>query len=192
MLLFRHTALALVLPLLAATRPATAPVTQVVDKNHSEINFVADARLLSAHGFFGKWDADIKLDAANMEASSVAITIDASSVNTRVSMRDNHLKSDAFFDVAKYPNITFKSVSVKKTGENKLDITGELMMHGVTKRIVVPATMVFYDKGAGRFRGQFVVNRKEYGVSFDPPVNPIDDAIQVQWDMSIGEPKPAK
>jgi len=192
MLLFRHTALALVLPLLAATRPATAPVTQVVDKNHSEINFVADARLLSAHGFFGKWDADIKLDVANMDASSVAITIDASSVNTRVTMRDNHLRSDAFFDVAKYPTITFKSVSIKKMGENKLDITGELMMHGVTKRIVVPATMVFYDKGAGRFRGQFVVNRKEYGVSFDPSVNPIDDAIQVQWDMSIGEPKPAK
>jgi polyisoprenoid-binding protein YceI len=192
MLLLRNAALALVLPLVVAARPAAAPVTQVVDKNHSEINFVADARLLSAHGFFAKWDADIKLDVANMEASSVAITIDASSVNTRVTMRDNHLKSDAFFDVAKYPNITFKSVSVKKTGENKLDITGDLTIRSVTKRIVVPATMVFYDKGAGRFRGQFVVNRKEYGVSFDPPVNPIDDAIQVQWDMSIGEPKPAK
>jgi polyisoprenoid-binding protein YceI len=191
-MLLRHAVIAVVMPFLAATPPATTPVTQVVDKNHSEINFVADARLLSAHGFFAKWDADIKLDVANMDASSVSIIIDASSINTRVTMRDNHLKSDAFFDVAKYPNITFKSVSVKKTAENKFDITGDLTIRSVTKRIVVPASMVFYDKGAGRFRGQFTVNRKEYGVSFDPPVNPIDDAIQVQWDMSIGEPKPAK
>lgn len=181
---------ALILPVLMAARPALAPKPHVVDKNHSEINFVADARLLSAHGFFSKWDADIQLDAQNLEASTVAITIDASSVDTRVTMRDNHLKSDAFLDVAKYPNITFKSVSVKKTGENKLAITGDLTMRGVTKRIVVPATMVFYEKGAGRFRGEFKVNRMEYGVSFNPPVNPIEDEIAVQWDMSIKEPTP--
>jgi len=189
---FRLTAVALLAPALLAARPLATPVKQVVDKNHSEINFVADARLLSAHGFFAKWDADILLDATNMEASSVSITIDASSIDTRVTMRDNHLKSDSFFDVAKYPTITFKSVSVKKTGDNKLDIVGDLTMHGVTKRITVPASMVFYEKGAGRFRGQFSVNRKEYGVSYNPPVNPIEDAVQVQWDMSIGEPKPAK
>jgi len=187
----RLAAVALLVPIFAGARPL-APKPLVVDKNHSEINFVADARLLSAHGFFSKWDADIQLDAANMEASTVAISIDASSIDTRVAMRDNHLKSDAFFDVAKYPTITFKSVGVKKTGENKLDISGDLTLHGVTKRIVVPATMVFYEKGAGRFRGQFTINRKEFGVSFNPPVNPIDDAVLVQWDMSIKEPAPAK
>lgn len=187
----RIAAFALIVPVLMAARPAVAPKSHVVDKNHSEINFVADARLLSAHGFFSKWEADIQLDAQNLEASSVAITIDASSVDTRVTMRDNHLRSDAFLDVAKYPNITFKSISVKKTGENKLAITGDLTMRGVTKRIVVPATMVFYEKGAGRFRGEFKVNRMEYGVSFNPPVNPIEDEITVQWDMSIKEPTPA-
>ena len=107
-------------------------------------------------------------------------------------MRDNHLKSDSFIDVAKYPTLTFKSVGVKKTAENKLDITGDLTLHGVTKRIVVPASMVFYEKGAGRFRGSFSINRTEFGVSFNPPVNPIEDAVQVQWDMSIKEPAPAK
>ncbi len=187
----RISLLALVPALLAAT-PFAAPKTHVIDKAHSEINFVADARLLSAHGFFSKWDADIQLDAQNLEASTVSITIDASSIDTRVTMRDNHLKSPDFFDVAKYPTITFKSVSVKKIAENKLDITGDLTLHGVTKRIVVPASMVFYEKGAGRFRGSFSINRKEFGVSFNPPVNPIEDAVQVQWDMSIKEPAPAK
>ncbi len=176
---------------LSAQAAKSAAKPHVIDKNHSEINFVADSRLLSAHGFFGKWDADIQLDPQNIETSSVKLTIDASSVDTRVTMRDNHLRSDAFFDVAKYPNITFKSVGVKKTGDNKLDITGDLTIRNVTKRITVPATMVFYDKGAGRFRGAFTVNRMDYGVSFNPPVNPIENEVQVQWDISLKEPAPA-
>ena len=187
----RVAAFALILPVLMAARPAMAPKSQVIDKNHSEINFVADARLLSAHGFFAKWDADIQLDAQNLEASTVAIVIDASSINTRVTMRDNHLRSDAFLDVAKYPSITFKSVSVTKTGETKLAITGDLTMRGATKRIVVPASMVFYEKGAGRFRGEFKVNRMEYGVSYNSALNPIEDEITVQWDMSMKELTPA-
>ena len=190
----RVAAFALILPVLIAARPVMAPKSHVIDKNHSEINFVADARLLSAHGFFGKWDADIQLDAQNLEASTVAIVIDASSIDTRVTRRDNHLKSDAFLDVAKYPSITFKSVSVMKTGETKLAITGDLTMRGTTKRIVVPASMVFYEKGAGRFRGEFKVKRMEYGVSYNSALNPIEDEITVQWDMSIKEltPAPAK
>ena len=187
----RVAAFALILPVLMAARPVMAPKSQVIDKNHSEINFVADARLLSAHGFFAKWDADIQLDAQNLEASTVAIVIDASSINTRVTMRDNHLRSDAFLDVAKYPSITFKSVSVTKTGETKLTITGDLTMRGATKRIVVPASLVFYEKGAGRFRGEFKVNRMEYGVSYNSALNPIEDEITVQWDMSMKELTPA-
>jgi len=164
----------------------------VIDKAHTEINFVADSRLLSAHGFFEKWDADIQLDPSKLEASAVTITIDANSINTRVSMRDNHLRSDDFFAVAKNPNIVFKSVSVKQTAPTKLDITGDLSIRGVTKRIVVPASMVFYEKGAGRFRGQFSLLRKDYGVTYDSAVNPIENEVQVQWDFAIKEPAPAK
>lgn len=182
---------AVLLPMLLAARPFVDVKPHVIDKNHSQINFIADSRLLSAHGFFGKWDADVKLDATNWPASTVAITIDATTLNTRVDTRDNHLRSPDFFDVAKFPTITFKSVSVAKVAEGKLDITGDLTIRGVTKRIVVPATAVFYEKGAGRFRGQFVINRKDYGVAYDSVVNPIENEVQVQWDMAISEPKPA-
>ena len=192
MLHFRRTAALLVLPLVLAARPVAAQASHAIDKAHSEINFVADSRLLSAHGFFGKWDAVIQLDPTKLEASTVAITIDASTINTRVEMRDNHLRSDDFFAVAKHPTITFTSASVKQTAPNKLDITGDLTVRGVTRRIVVPASMVFYDKGAGRFRGQFAIMRKDYGVAYDSAVNPIENEVQVQWDFSIKEPAPAK
>ncbi len=187
----RFLAGAMLLPAMMAALPFVDVKPHVIDKAHSQINFVADSRLLSAHGFFAKWDADVKLDATNWSASAVAITIDATSLNTRVDMRDNHLRSPDFFDVAKFPTITFTSVSVTTVAEGKLDIAGDLTIRGVTKRIVVPATVVFYEKGAGRFRGQFAINRKDYGVAFDSPVNPIENEVQVQWDMAISEPKPA-
>ncbi|MCO4101435.1 MAG: YceI family protein [Gemmatimonas sp.] len=187
----RRLAATLVLPLLVAAHPLPEPKPHVIDKAHSEINFVADSRLLSAHGFFGKWDADVKLDATKWENSTVAITIDVASINTRVERRDGHLKSADFFDVEKHPNITFKSVSIKQTGPNKLDITGDLTVRGTTKRIVVPASTVFYEGGAGRFRGTFAINRRDYGVAYDSKVNPIQNEVQVQWDMALAEPKPA-
>lgn len=187
----RTLAAVVALPLVVAARPLPEAKPHVIDKAHSEINFVADSRMLSAHGFFGKWDADVKLDAAKWENSTVAITIDASSINTRVERRDGHLKSADFFDVEKHPNITFKSVSVKQTGANKLDITGDLTVRGTTKRITVPATMMFYEGGTGRFRGQFAINRLDYGVSYDSKLNPIQNEVQVQWDIALSEPKPA-
>ena len=180
------------LPLLAAARPLPEPKPHVIDKAHSEINFVADTRMLSAHGFFGKWDADVKLDATKYENSTVAITIDAASINTRVDMRDNHLRGPDFFDVAKYPTITFKSTGVKQTAANKLEISGDLTVKGVTKKIVVPASVMFYDKGVGRFRGTLTLLRKDFGVSYDPAVNPIENEVQVQWDIALKEPAPAK
>ena len=182
---------ALLLPLLMAARPFVDVKPHVIDKAHSQINFVADSRLLSAHGFFGKWDAEVSLDATNWSASTVSLTIDATSLSTRVDMRDNHLRGPDFFDVAKFPTIAFKSVSVTKVAEGKLDITGDLTIRGVTKRIIVPATAMFYDKGAGRFRGQFAIDRKDYGVAYDSSVNPIENEVQVQWDMALSEPKPA-
>lgn len=192
MFIARRLAAVLALPIVVAARPLPEAKPHVIDKAHSEINFVADSRMLSAHGFFGKWDADVKLDAARYENSTVAITIDAASINTRVDMRDNHLRSADFFDVAKYPTITFKSTGVKQTAANKLEITGDLTVKGVTKKIVVPASVMFYDKGVGRFRGTLTILRKDFGVSYDPAVNPIENEVQVQWDIALKEPAPAK
>jgi polyisoprenoid-binding protein YceI len=104
-------------------------------------------------------------------------------------MRDNHLRSDDFFGGRIHDHLHLGRV--KQTAPNKLDITGDPTVRGVTRRIV-PASMVFYDKGAGRFRGQFAIMRKDYGVAYDSAVNPIENEVQVQWDFSIKEPAPAK
>jgi polyisoprenoid-binding protein YceI len=179
---------------LMAARPFAdaAPTPHVIDKAHSQINFIADSRLISARGHFATWDAKIALDAANLATSTVSITINAASIDTRVERRDEHLKSADFFDVAKHPVITFTSTAVRPKAAGQLDIEGDLTIRGTTKRITVPASMVFYEAGVGRFRGEFVLKRSEYGVSYDSKVNPIKDDVTVQWDFAVQDPAAAK
>lgn len=81
--------------LLCASAAYAEKRVYVVDPAHSQINFVAEALLISAHGYFGKWEADINYDADAQENSTLVITIDAASINTRIERRDNHLRSAA-------------------------------------------------------------------------------------------------
>jgi polyisoprenoid-binding protein YceI len=161
-----------------------------IDRAHSEINFTASSRLLDAHGQFDKWEAEVAVDSANPERSTVRITIDAASINTRVSRRDDHLRSADFLDAAKYPTIVFESKSIARTAEKAGTITGDLTMHGVTKSITVPVTAVFYGAGRGRFRGTFALNRSEWGVVGQSRMNPIEDAVEVQFNFSLTDKKP--
>lgn len=171
----------------AARAQSTRPY--VVDRTHSEINFIAPSRLLDAHGTFDKWTADVQADPANIERSSVRLTIDPASINTRITRRDDHLRSPDFFDVAKYPQITFVSKSVRKSSDSSATIIGDLTMHGVTKQIAVPVTMAFNDGSRGRFTGAFPLNRKEWGVNGNSTVNPVEDVIKVEFTINITAPQ---
>ncbi len=163
----------------AQTRP------HIVDQAHSQINFVAEARFISAHGHFDKWDAEVQLDPAKIENSSFKITIEAASINTRIQRRDDHLRSKDFFDVATYPQITLVSKKITKTGDRTYALTGDLTLRGVTKQLDVEITQVFYENNRGRFRASFRINRKAFGISYDSKMNPIEDIVQVQVDINV-------
>jgi polyisoprenoid-binding protein YceI len=192
----------LLLPALAAFTAAVETKPYVRDEAHSQINFSASSRMIDAQGFWSKWDAAIAFDPTAIDKTTLAITIDAKSVNTRVEMRDNHLKSKDFFNADSFPTITFKSKSVRAvagqpTGELnnvKLIITGDLTIRGITKTIPVPTTLVFFDpkSGVGRVKGTFTVLRKDYNVGFDPPMNPIENEVPVQFDIAFKGAAPAK
>ena len=168
-----------------------APKAHVVDKAHSEINFVAEARFLSAHGFFAAWDADVQLDRENMANSTVKITIDTKSITTRNDRRDNHLKSNDFFATDSFPTITFVSKKIVASGDKQYQMTGDLTIRGRTREVTIPIKEQFYEPGAnggrGRWKGAFSVKRMEYGVAFQSRLNPIEDEIQIQWDFSLLE-----
>lgn len=178
---------------LAAAGVAAQPRPHTVDKAHSQINFVAEARFISANGSFDRWDAEVSLDPARIESSSFKVTIEAASINTRVQQRDNHLRSKDFFDVEKFPQITLVSKRISKMPDGRISIIGDLTMRGVTKQVEVQLTQVFYENNRGRYRTSFEVNRKDYGINYNSRLNPIEDVVKVQVDINVQAPaaKPA-
>ena len=107
------------------------------DPAHSTIAFKVRHFLGTAKGRFTKFTGTIEVDREHPEQSSVTATIQVASLDTAIAKRDEHLRSDEFFNVAKFPQIMFKSQRVKQTGANAGEITGDLMMHGVTRPLTL-------------------------------------------------------
>jgi polyisoprenoid-binding protein YceI len=117
------------------TVPCLAQVsTWEIDPVHSGAHFTIRHLMVSnVRGEFRKVTGTVNLDEKDISKSRVEAVIDATTIDTHEERRDNHLKSPDFFDVAKYPTITFKSKAVTKQGEGKFKVLGDLTMHGVTK-----------------------------------------------------------
>ena len=123
--------------LAAFSSGALANETYKFDQSRSTIGFTVHQFLGTSHGKFAKFDGKIDIDREHPEKSSVVAKIDVRSIDTGIVKRDNHLRSAEFFNVAKFPEITFKSGRVRQTGQQSGDIFGDLTMHGVTKPITL-------------------------------------------------------
>lgn len=150
--------------------------TYKIDPVHSSISFKVRHFFSYVNGSFKKFEGTIEVDPDHPEKSSVTATIDAASVDTQNEKRDEDLRSADFFDVAKYPTITFKGKNVKQTGADSGDIVGDLTMHGVTKEIVLHVKFLGKGKGMGgkAISGWQVtpepMKRSEYGLTWSKAV----------------------
>ncbi|HJX97675.1 MAG TPA: YceI family protein [Chthoniobacterales bacterium] len=122
---------------LASTSVALANDAYRFDQAHSKIGFSVHQFLGTTNGKFAKFDGKIDIDREHPQNSSVTVRIDVRSIDTAIVKRDNHLRSAEFFAVEKYPEISFKSRSVKQTGPQAGDVQGDLTMHGVTKPVTL-------------------------------------------------------
>lgn len=128
--------LALILAI-SAFAPVARAETYRFDQRSSTISFAVHQYLGTTHGKFTRFDGRIDIDRQRPENSSVTARIDVRSIDTGIRKRDDHLRSPEFFNAEKYPEITFKSRSVKRTGAQSGDILGDLTMHGVTRPITL-------------------------------------------------------
>ena len=126
----------LILPA-ALSSAALASETYKFDQSHSTIGFKVHQFLGTTNGRFTKFSGEIDIDREHPEKSSVVARIDVRSIDTRIQKRDDHLRSAEFFNATKFPDITFKSRSVTRTGPQSGDILGDLAMHGVIKPITL-------------------------------------------------------
>lgn len=163
----RHLPFAVAAALLAA--PAFAADTYTIDKNHSEAVFTIKHLVSRVSGRFGDFSGAINVDPAAPAQSSVELTINTASIDTDVADRDKHLKSPDFFDVEKFPTITFKSSKVTPAGANKYNVDGTLTMRGVSKPVTLPVEFLgFVKDNRGNEKAGFsletTLNRKDYGI----------------------------
>lgn len=176
---------------LILTISAAAQVqTWQIDPNHTAAQFsVRHMGISTVRGAFTKVSGSAQYDPSNVSKTSIDATIDASSVDTRVSTRDDDLRSPNYFDVAKYPTITFKSKSVQAAGEGKLKIVGDLTIHGVTKEVTLdvdgPSAPVTDPKGNSHLgaSANTKVNRKDFGVGGSS--NMVGEDITITIDVEL-------
>jgi polyisoprenoid-binding protein YceI len=136
----------------------------VFDVHHLEAGYV--------YGTFAGPSGAISYDAADLTQSSFDISVDVDSIDTRNANRDKDLKGPDFFDAKQFPAMKFKSTSVKKTGDNTMDVTGDLTLKGVTKSITVPMEITGTGKGMKGetrtgFRADFKIDRTDFGITAD-------------------------
>ena len=146
--------------------------TFAIDKAHSEATFQVRHLVTRVRGSFADLAGTIQANEANPELSSVTFTINAASIDTGTPDRDAHLRSADFFEVEKYPTISFTSTGIKAVGGNNYAVTGDLTMRGVTRRIEVPVTFLGTAKDPWGnekigFEAELTLNRKDYGLTWN-------------------------
>jgi polyisoprenoid-binding protein YceI len=183
---------------LAMASPALAADTYQFDKSHTTVGFQVRHIFTMLGGKFQDFAGTIKVDRVKPESSSVEFTIQAASIDTNEPKRDEHLKSADFFDVANQPTIVFKSTSVKPTGKDVYEVTGNLTLRGVTKQVTLPVTFL----GEGKdpwgnekmgFELSTTLNRKDYGINWNKALDQggvlVGDEVKVQISVEANKVK---
>jgi polyisoprenoid-binding protein YceI len=171
---------ALVLVALVLPRAAEAePLRFRIQPEASEITFRATSRLMNAEGHFSRFSGDVVVDPAVLTTGRITLTIDTASLDTGIEMRDNHLRSSDFFDVARFPTLAFQSVRIEAAGR-RATVVGRLTLHGVTREIAVPIDVQITNIALVA-SGEFIVNRGEYAINYNSFVNPIGNEVRVTF-----------
>jgi polyisoprenoid-binding protein YceI len=168
--------------------------TYTLDPAHTRIGFVArHAMVTKVRGQFNDFEGSGVVDASDFTKSTVTVTIQAASIDTRNEQRDAHLRSNDFLAMEEYPQITFTSTGIKQTGPTDVELTGDLTIRGVTNTVTIPfefegaATDPYGNLRAG-FEGSVVINRKDYGVTWNVALETggvlVSDKVTLEFEVS--------
>ena len=194
------------------TETKTTPVTvtvgaaditgdYVLDIAHSRLGFVArHAMVTKVRGAFNDFEGTAHLDGDDPSKSSASVSIDVASVDTRQPQRDDHLRTNDFFDAPSYPKITFVSTAVEKVNDETFRMTGDLTIKDVTKSVSIDfdyngsATDPYGNQRVG-FEGSTVINRKDFGVNFNAVLETggvmVSEKITLEFEISAIKTQPA-
>jgi polyisoprenoid-binding protein YceI len=173
----------------------TAPTgTYTLDPTHTRIGFVArHAMVTKVRGSFNEFEGTAVVDGTNPADSSVRVTIDAASIDTRNAQRDEHLRTNDFLALEQYPQITFVSTDIRQVDETTFEVSGDLTIKDVTNRITVPfefegASQDPYGNQRIGFDGSVTISRKDYGITWNAALETggvlVSDKIVLEFEIS--------
>jgi polyisoprenoid-binding protein YceI len=187
----------------AALLPTTALAapTWTLDVDHSQVGFKVRHMMVSySKGRFLRFQGTVLFDDAHPEDARIDVTIDAASIDTHLEKRDEHLRSADFLDVKNHPTLTFKSTKVKKVGEGRLEVLGNLTLRGVTRPVTLLVSDVDEarkDPWGGVRRGATAttrISRKDFGLTWNVPLETggvvLGDEVHIQLDLELIQQAP--
>ncbi|HEV2401827.1 MAG TPA: YceI family protein [Candidatus Sulfotelmatobacter sp.] len=178
------------------TVPAATATTWNIDSVHSSAQFKVKHMMISnVKGEFTSITGSLKLNGEEIADSYVEATIDAKTINTRDAQRDAHLKSPDFFDVEKFPTLSFKSTQVKTKADGELSVTGDLTIHGTTRNVVfevegpsAPAKDPWGNTRVG-LSATTRINRKDFGLTWNAALETggilVGDEVTITLDVQF-------
>ena len=165
--------------LLLSAVPGSSAERYVIAPSKSQFQFKAYSLLAKPLGTFHAFRGDIVADAQQLSASQVRFVIEAASIDTANTRRDNHLRSEDFLFVQKYPTITFVSTAITKDGLS-YTIQGDLELRGVTKHMTFPVT-IEQRQDEIVVQGSVSLNRQDFGVTYNSFLNPVQDKVDAMF-----------
>ena len=162
----------------------------LIDPDHSGATFsIRHMMIAFVRGKFAKIGGTIYFDPLDIRKSSVELSIDATSINTGIQKRDDHLMSSDFFDVDKYPTISFRSSQIHSVDSNTAQVLGDLTIHGITRQVTVavefsgPVKDPFGDGISIGFTVSATINREDFGIMWNQPME--NNGIMVGRDVQL-------
>lgn len=167
-----------------------------IDADHSAIGFKIRHMMVSnVKGSFPAFSGTVQIDDQDITRSKVEVSIETASITTNISKRDEHLRSADFFDVAKYPLMTYVSTKVEKAGQGRLRVAGNLSLHGITREVILEVegpTAAFKDPWGNIRRGATAtakLNRKDFGLNWNAVIESggvlVGDEVSIELELEM-------
>lgn len=185
---------AIILSLFFLATAFTAVTVWKNDKAHSQLTFtVTHLGVSDVSGVFNDFDVNIESTKPDFSDAVFALNAKVASIDTRIEARNNHLKSGDFFDAAKYPELTFKSTSIKKAGKDAYKLTGNLTLHGITKEVTMDLQYrglienPMSKKPTAGFQLTGTIKRSDFALGNGFPAPMISDDVRIKADGEFAQ-----
>jgi polyisoprenoid-binding protein YceI len=169
--------------------PATPGATRVygVEKVGSEIKFQVKSRLKVIEGVFENWKVQVDLDPTHLEALKLGVQAQSASIKTGNLFEETLIRGENFFAAEKHPEVSVTSKKISTEGTGRFRMEAEMTLRGTTHPVVIPFVLEMNGEHEGQLRGEFEFNRKDFGITYNMTLNPIEDLVKVIVTLKVRE-----